>query len=101
MGFSRQDHWSGLPFPPLGESSCPGTTEPGSPALQADSLPTEPPWKALVGLEMLLNTRISLAVQPWQGSQKQRGLSEAQPSFWGDILAGDYLGMVSHWLGHW
>ena len=34
---------------------------------------------------MLLNTRTSLAVRPWQGSQKQRGLSEAQPSFWGDM----------------
>ena len=41
MGFSRQEYWSGLPFPSLGDLPNPGI-EPGSPALQADSLPTEP-----------------------------------------------------------
>ena len=40
MGFSKQEYWSGLPFPSPGELSDPGI-EPGSPALQADSLPTE------------------------------------------------------------
>ena len=40
MGFSRQEYWSGLPFPSPGDLSDPGI-EPGSPALQADSLPTE------------------------------------------------------------
>ena len=40
MGFSRQEYWSGLPFPSLGDLPDPGM-EPGSPALQADSLPTE------------------------------------------------------------
>ena len=44
IGFSRQEHWSGLPFPSPGDLSDPGI-EPGSPALQADSLPTEPPGK--------------------------------------------------------
>ena len=41
-GFSRQEHWSGWPSPPSGD--LPGT-EPRSPTLQADSLPTEPPGK--------------------------------------------------------
>ena len=36
--------WSGLPFPSPGYLPNPGI-EPGSPALQADSLPSEPPWK--------------------------------------------------------
>ena len=40
MGFSRQQYWSGLPFPPPGDLPHPGI-EPRSPALQADSLPTE------------------------------------------------------------
>ena len=40
MGFSRQDYWSGLPFPSPGDVPDPGT-EPGSPAPQADSLQTE------------------------------------------------------------
>ena len=42
MGFSRQAYWSGLPFPSPGDLPNPGI-EPGSPALQADSLPSEPP----------------------------------------------------------
>ena len=37
-GFSRQEHWSGLPFPPPGDVPNPGI-EPASPALRSDSLP--------------------------------------------------------------
>ena len=40
MGFSRQEYWSGLPFPSPGDLPDPGI-KPGSPALQADDLPTE------------------------------------------------------------
>ena len=40
MGFSRQEYWSGLPFPSPGDLPDPGI-EPGSPALQEDDLPTE------------------------------------------------------------
>ena len=39
MGFSRQEYWSGLPFPSPGDLPDPGI-EPGSPSLQADSLPS-------------------------------------------------------------
>ena len=41
MGLSRQEYWSGLPFPSPGDLPNPGI-EPGSPTLQAVSLPTEP-----------------------------------------------------------
>ena len=44
MGFPRQAYWSGKPFPSLGDLPNPGI-EPGSPALQANSLPLEPPKK--------------------------------------------------------
>ena len=47
MEFSRQEYWRGLPIPSLGDLPNPGT-EPGSPALQADSLPSEPPGKPKV-----------------------------------------------------
>ena len=40
IGFSRQEYWSGLSFPPPGDLPDPGV-EPRSPAVQADSLPTE------------------------------------------------------------
>ena len=46
MEFSRQEHWSGLPCPPPGDLPNPGM-KPGSPALQTDSLPLEPPEKPL------------------------------------------------------
>ena len=42
MGFSRQECWSGMPFPSPGDLPDPGI-EPGSPALQADTLLSEPP----------------------------------------------------------
>ena len=44
MGFSRQEYWSGVPFPSPGDLPDPGI-EPGSPALQADALTSEPPGK--------------------------------------------------------
>ena len=50
VGSSRQECWSGLPFPSPGDLPNPGI-EPRSPALQADALPSEPPgnpyWKSL------------------------------------------------------
>ena len=44
MGFSRQEYWSGLPFPSPGDLPNPGI-EPRSPALQADALTSELPGK--------------------------------------------------------
>ena len=44
LEFSREEYWSGLPFPSPGDLPNPGI-EPQSPALQADSLPSEPPGK--------------------------------------------------------
>ena len=44
MEFSRQEYWSGLPFPSPGKLPNPGI-KPGSPTLQADSLLSKPPGK--------------------------------------------------------
>ena len=44
MEFSRQEYWSGLTFSSPGDLPNPGI-EPRSPALQADSLQSEPPRK--------------------------------------------------------
>ena len=46
MGFFRQEYWSGLPCPSPGNLPNPGI-EPVSPALLADSVPSEPPGKPL------------------------------------------------------
>ena len=69
MGYSRQEHCSGLPCPSPGARPNPGT-EPASPALQVDSLPTEP-WE-----KPKLNTTIALlglsqwfsGFDPWVGT---------------------------------
>ena len=44
MGFSRQEYWSGLPFPSPGDLPNPGI-EPGCPAWQADAFSSEPTGK--------------------------------------------------------
>ena len=51
MGFSRQEYWNGLPFPSPGDLPDPGM-EPGSLALEADALTSEPPGKpSLEGMD--------------------------------------------------
>ena len=52
MGFSRHEYWSGFPFPSPEDLPDPGI-EPGSCALQADSLPSEPPG---------LNSKLSITI---------------------------------------
>ena len=54
MGFSRQEYWSGLPFPSSGDRPNPGI-EPRSPALQTDSLLVEP-WGKFRGGHFLPQT---------------------------------------------
>ena len=46
MEFSRPEYWSGKPFSSPGDLPNP-EVEAGSPALQADSLPSEPPGKPM------------------------------------------------------
>ena len=50
MGFSRQEYWSGLPFPSP-------RIEPRSPALQAGALTSEPPGKPMTNLDSILKSR--------------------------------------------
>ena len=49
MEFSRQEDWSGVPFPSPGDIPNPGI-EPSSPALQADALPSAPPEKSNINI---------------------------------------------------
>ena len=58
VGFSRQEYWSGLPFPSPGDLPNPGI-ELGSPALQADALPSEPPGKSGYSLSKALYKLLS------------------------------------------
>ena len=58
MGFSRQEYWSGLPFPSPGDLLYPGI-EPRSPTLQADTLTSAPPGKPLNKRIQVLTSKIS------------------------------------------
>ena len=53
VGFSRQEYWSGLPFPSPGDLPYPGI-EPGSPALQADTLTAELPEEYILLYTVIL-----------------------------------------------
>ena len=55
MEFSRQEYWIGMPFPSPGDLPDP-RIEPRSPALQADSLLTEPPGKTIVAASIYIAT---------------------------------------------
>ena len=55
MGFSRQEYWSGVPFPSPGDLPDPGI-EPRSPAFQADALTSEPPGKPQFILPIVTRT---------------------------------------------
>ena len=60
LEFSRQEYWSGLPFPSPGYLPNPGSESsfPVSPALKVDSLPTEPMGKPTRYLESLVAQRV-------------------------------------------
>ena len=76
MGFSKLESWSGLPCLPLGDLPHPGI-KPRSPAVQADSLPSEPPGKPK-------NTGVgSLSLL--------QQISPAQELNWGFLLQADSL----------
>ena len=67
LEFSRQEYWSGLPFPSPGDLPDPGT-EPGSPALQADSLQSldqeDPLEKEMATCSSILAWRIPRTEEP-------------------------------------
>ena len=69
MGFPKQEYWSGLPFPPPGDLPDPGI-KPQSPALQVDSLSSEPPGKPIYTIYTHTHkcwwlSCIQLFVTPW------------------------------------
>ena len=65
MGFSRQEYWSGLPYPLPGDLPD-SQIEPTSPALQVDSLPTQSPGKPIS--QLYTNTK-------WKVKKKKRVIS--------------------------
>ena len=66
MEFFRQEYWNGLPFPSLEDFPDPGI-ELRSPALQADSLPSEPPGKQEDGAQSRSHTVVETEVSSLKG----------------------------------
>ena len=104
MEFSRQEYWRGLPFPSPGDLSDPGI-KPGSPTLQADSLPSEPPgkpdflkWKTLylwvkcLVPELFLDTNrgaaVPLILANWSGGEATVGLRFLFGWSWVGVISG-------------
>ena len=80
MGFSRQEYWSGLPFPSPGDLPNPGI-EPGSPALQADSLLTELPGKPVK-----LLSHVRLFAIPWnEAYQAHPSMEFSRQEYWSEL----------------
>ena len=89
MGFSRKEYWSGLSCPPPGDLPDPGI-EHRSPALQAASLPTEPPGKLrLCAMLLLLLSRFShvrLCVTPWTAvHQAPPSMGFSRQEYWSGV----------------
>ena len=117
MGFSRQEYWSGLPCPPPGDLPHP-RIEPRSPALQADSLPYEPPGKpkntGVGGLSLrqgvfptqesnwgLLHCRPSESPHPYP-VLKPCSISEHPLLPWGGVEVREGMGVRYHFVKlHW
>ena len=66
----NKTYWSGLPFPSVGDLPNPGM-EPGSPALQADSLLSEPPGKSTEKVLYFIDKEVSRETQRQQRIDKQ------------------------------
>ena len=88
-GFLRQEYWSGFPFPSPGNLPKPGIKH-GSPTLQVDSLPTEPPGKSFQGsiyVYMLLNLFVFLLIFYYKGVSAKN-------------LEGESLIYTLQWVSH-
>ena len=74
MGFSRQEYWSGLPFPSPGDLPDSGI-EPRSPTLQADALTSEPPGILILRTPQMVNLlsgRVCLNVGSFTNSKRSQ-----------------------------
>ena len=93
MGFSRQEYWSGLPFPSPGDLPSPGI-KPRSPALQEDSLPTEPPGKPKnTGVGSISTTGEVATLSP--GDLPDLGIKPKSPALQTDSLPAELPGKIS------
>ena len=80
MGFSRQKYWSGLPFPSPGAGIPDPGIEPMSPALQVNSLPSEPPGKPVITVRLSQRFSLRCSSSPLPGPHPARNLLRHPPA---------------------
>ena len=81
IGFSRQDYWSGMPFPSPGDLPNPGI-KPGSPELQTDALLSEPLGKP----QVISLSRALLFATPWTVAyQAPPSMGFSRQEYWGGM----------------
>ena len=95
MGFSRQEYWSGLPFPSPGNLPNPGI-EPRSPALQADSLLLELPGNPLKALALYNIVYFNNCVLLFLSVLDLRGCAGFSPA----VVNGGLLSSCGVWASH-
>ena len=90
VGFSRQEYWSGLPFPSSGDLPDPGI-EPCSPALEADALTSEPPGK-----QVSFNFKAAVTICSDFGAQENKACQcfHVSPSICHAVIGLDALILV-------
>ena len=93
MGFSRQEYWSGLPFPSLGDLPDP-RIKPRSPALQADTLTSEPPGTCPSICYPMDCSTPSL----WSLTISQRSLKLMSTEYHGNFFISIIVHMLPWWL---
>ena len=103
MGFSRQEYWTGLPFPSPGDLPSPGI-EPRSPTLQADALLPEPQgeplkwkWKLLSRvllcepMDYTVHGILQARILEWVAVPFSRGSSQPTDQTRGSCIAGGFF----------
>ena len=94
MEFSRQEDWSGLPFPSPRDLPNRGI-EPESPAFQADPLPSEPPGKPKIML-VTFNTNLMFTIIIFTKTLSGRRLLYSQFYWWGNRGLKKLIVQVGH-----
>ena len=106
MGFSRQEYWSGFPFPPPGDLPDQGM-EPTFPALQEDSLPLSHLGSptTLVKVKVKSLSRAQLLATPWTGAyQALPSMGFSRQEYWsgvplpGSSIHGIFQPRVLEWV---
>ena len=93
LGFSRQEYWSGLPFPSPGDLPNTGI-KPGSPTLQADALPSEPPGKLDLAQPKVNNKNLKKKPRSFPLSTLDSGSKYKEEGMDSGAFTGDVNGMV-------